>query len=172
MKNRLSGPRAILAAFAVIAVMLGLSAGVASASVQQPANTATHSALSTRASAQAPSEISITMGAASHQGFVTATAPSMAAGGGCHSYGWQFWKDWCGWTFTHAQTVAIYKGSKAVALAVCSKVLHHLGTVAVGMCAAAIEWVEIHHHTEPGKDQCLAIEFHIYGAVTVNYVKC
>ncbi len=172
MKNRLSGPRAVLAAFAVIAVMLGLSAGVASASTLKPANTATQSTLSTRAITQAPSEISITMAVVGHNEVVHASPQMMPAGGGCHSYGWQFWKDWCGWTFTHSQTVAIYQGSKAVALAICSKILHHLGTVAVGMCAAVVQWIEIHHHTAPKDDQCLAIEFHIYGAVTINYVKC
>jgi hypothetical protein len=41
MKNRIWGPQAILAAFAVIAVMLGLSPGIASASVARPASSAT-----------------------------------------------------------------------------------------------------------------------------------
>jgi hypothetical protein len=185
MKNRPRRAQSVFAAIAAIAVILGLSAGMANASVREPERTVTHSALAASQSAQDSGNITFAVAMAGHNAALTEQPAIDAlsinsdalhpAGGGCHSYGWQFWKDWCGWTFTHATSLAIYTGAKAHAIAICVGILSraHIPD-AVAVCTAVVVWVEIRHHTPPSKHQCLAVEFHLFppGAITVNYVKC
>lgn len=180
-QHRAGRPRTVFAALAVIVAMFGLSAGTASASVVQPGHSATQSYTGQGSPRTAAYTVSMA------RGDLTVAAPSTAdtpmtnsastkpAGPKCHWGGWKFWKTWCGWKFTHSQTMAIYHGSKAVAVAYCTAILKHYHYVgekeAIGACTFIVQWVEIHHSTSPGKNQCLEVQLH--GPVpTVNYAKC
>jgi hypothetical protein len=72
----------------------------------------------------------------------------------------------CGWEFSHAQTVALYAGTTAAALAACH---HYLGAVGLTyVCDAVAAWLAV--HAAPKAHQCLYVSTLPVGVI--KYVSC
>jgi hypothetical protein len=99
-------------------------------------------------------------------------------GGGCHSFGWRVWKDYCEWTFTHNQSENLIKaaaaGGKAAVVAVCSGLLHKfLGELAAAVCTFLATLHGVIKEKKLEKDECIAAKVYLvppHGSVSV--VKC
>jgi hypothetical protein len=72
----------------------------------------------------------------------------------------------CGWEFSHAQTVGLWTGSFAAALAACH---HYLGAVGLTyVCDAVAGWLAT--HIAPQAHQCLYVSTLPVGVI--KYVSC
>jgi hypothetical protein len=99
-------------------------------------------------------------------------------GGSCHSFGWQVWKDYCEWTFTHAQSerlvrAAVGGGRAAVAL-LCTGLLHKVfGELTAPVCTAFALLFNFLKKEKLSDDQCIELKIYLvppHGGFAV--VKC
>lgn len=72
----------------------------------------------------------------------------------------------CGWEFSHAQTVGLWTGGFAVALAACHRYLGPVGLTYV--CDAVAGWLSV--HLAPKDNQCLYVSTLPVGVI--KYVTC
>jgi hypothetical protein len=154
----------------VTGIELGLLHAEAPASNSSSQSTQTPGTVAFRVSVVGGNVTLVAASAADAQIINAASAASLRpAGLGCH-FDW-FWT-WCYWKFSHATTVALWSAAHGTAIAICHKILGDLDKV-VAVCASIVAWLAVRRHTEPGKDQCLEVTWHVfYGAPAINYTKC
>jgi hypothetical protein len=114
------------------------------------------------------STATLTVAASGNAAFISDALPASVRpdGGSCHSFGWQVWKDYCAWTFTHAQSVALVRaaitGGRAAVAAVCTGLLHKfLGHLVAPVCAAFAGLFGVLKKEKLDEHQCVALKVYI-----------